>query len=137
MCVQHIKVKMWGRGSFALTHAARECVDGDPSLLCIAFCLLLIAWLLLPSSLSPANVYSFLMASGLSLLCSFYPCLAFISSSATKPPTAGRSLRKQIFSPAKAPPPPSPRHQLAPASCRSQCPLRLAGSWAARPDEHT
>lgn len=73
VCVQHIMVKMCGRESFALTHASWGFGDGDPSLLLIAFCLPLIAWLLLPSSLSPTNVHSFLMGSGFSLLCYFYP----------------------------------------------------------------
>lgn len=125
MCVQHIMVKMCGRESFALTHASWGFGDGDPSLLLIAFCLPLIAWLLLPSSLSPTNVHSFLMGSGFSLCAiSIHLCLTFISSSATKSPTAGRSLHRKN-SPAQAVP------------CLHVSPARLAGSWAARPDEHT
>lgn len=125
VCVQHIMVKMCGRESFALTHASWGFGDGDPSLLLIAFCLPLIAWLLLPSSLSPTNVHSFLMGSGFSLCAiSIHPCLTFISSSATKSPTAGRSLHRKN-SPAQAVP------------CLHVSPARLAGSWTARPDEHT
>lgn len=78
VCVQHIMVKMCGRESFALTHASWGFGDGDPSLLLIAFCLPLIAWLLLPSSLSPTNVHSFLMGSGFSLLCYFYPSVPHV-----------------------------------------------------------